>query len=104
MHAAPLRLTYIVASVRLLARRAEGYGEPAGWFSFFSVSGAGLSFDGWVWLFSCGLTVERMTMNLLSRSNQKGAPCETARPVRMRPSSFSIMPYLSEGQRRGSDS
>ena len=45
---------------------------------------------------------ERITMNLLSRSNQNGAPCETANPVRQRPKSFSSHPGKLSGARRGS--
>src|SRR4026208_1377625 len=37
-------------------------------------------------LFSCGLTAERITMNLFSRSNQNGAPSEIARAVKSQPS------------------
>ena len=38
------------------------------------------------WLFSFGFTVERTTMNLLSMSNQKGAPSEMANAVMSQPS------------------
>src|SRR5713226_4348714 len=38
-------------------------------------------FDGSSGLFSFGLTVERTTTNLFSRSNQNGAPSETASAV-----------------------
>src|SRR6266566_9260337 len=36
-------------------------------------------------LFSCGFTVERMTMNLFKTSNQNGAPRVTASAVKMYP-------------------
>jgi hypothetical protein len=36
-------------------------------------------------LFSCGFTVDRITMILLSMSNQKGAPSDTANAVRSQP-------------------
>ena len=58
-------------------------------FAVDDVPGAGLSFEGCSWLFSVGLTVNRMTMNLFSRSNQNGAPCEMAKPVNRIPKSFS---------------
>lgn len=45
-----------------------------------------LSLEPSSWLFSCGLTVERTTINLFSRSNQKGAPRETAMAVISQPS------------------
>ena len=43
------------------------------------------SFDFSSGLFSFGFTVERTTMNLLSMSNQKGAPREIARAVSNQP-------------------
>src|SRR5437588_12171416 len=43
------------------------------------------SFDGSSGLFSFGFTVERTTMNLFSRSNQNGAPRETAKAVSSHP-------------------
>src|ERR1051325_7150412 len=44
-----------------------------------------LSSDDSSGLFSCGLTVERMTMTLFRRSNQKGAPIEMAAAVNSQP-------------------
>src|SRR4051812_36457330 len=48
---------------------------PLGWRSSLPSSG----------LFSCGFTVDRITMILLSVSNQKGAPKEIANAVRIQP-------------------
>ena len=45
--------------------------------------------EGSSMLFSRGLTVERMTMILFSRSNQNGAPREIAIAVRAQPSTAS---------------
>src|SRR5215213_1128094 len=44
-----------------------------------------LSSDDSSGLFSCGLTVERTTITLLRRSNQKGAPIEIAAAVKSQP-------------------
>ena len=49
------------------------------------VSGCWRSFDASGRLFSWGFTVERMTMNLFSRSNQNGAPNEMAKAVISQP-------------------
>ena len=45
------------------------------------------SFDFSDWLFSCGLTVPRTTMNLFNVSNQNGAPSESAIAVINHPAS-----------------
>lgn len=57
------------------------------------IYGANLKLDylftgGSLGLFSLGLTVERVTINLLRRSNQKGAPSEIANAVSIHPSSL----------------
>jgi catechol 2,3-dioxygenase-like lactoylglutathione lyase family enzyme len=55
-------------------------------FDLLDPSGNTIFVMGPVRLFSCGLTVERTTIILLSMSNQKGAPSETASAVTSQPS------------------
>src|ERR1700730_3784249 len=53
-------------------------------------------------LFSCGLIVERTTINLFSMSNQNGAPKETAQAVMNHPSKAvtpnNAQPFVSRFQ------